>query len=140
MARRLAMLWTRTDFCDVHLKKDTGLFPLYISKTYGLPAEIVFTESARSTEETDIENVVTLTKIPKKGCFENAPSFSIFHFLRWYRFLAPYISYIKFNKNNVSHYMFFHATDNSLVLAWLARKYNKNVRSRKKNLKKMQIF
>ncbi|MBR1714950.1 MAG: glycosyltransferase [Treponema sp.] len=128
MPRKLAILWTRANFCDVHLKKDTGLFPLYLAKSYGLSAEIVFTESAKSTMKTDIDGVVALTKVPKKTVFEGAPSFSIFHFFRWYSFIAPYISYIKQNRNTISHYMFFHATDNSLVLAWLASRYNKNAK------------
>ena len=109
-------------------QKDTGLFPLYLSKSYGLPAEIVFTESDKGTMKTDIDGVVALTKVPKKTVFEGAPSFSIFLFFRWYSFIAPYISYIKKNRDTVSHYMFFHATDNSLILAWLVKRYNKNAR------------
>ena len=128
MPRKLAMLWTRANFCDVHLKKDTGLFPLYLAKSYGLSAEIVFTESAKSTMQTDIDGILKLQKIPKKSVFGQAPSFSISHFFRWYSFIAPYVSYIKQNRNTVTHYMFFHATDNSLILAWLARKYNKNAK------------
>ncbi|MBR1536292.1 MAG: glycosyltransferase [Treponema sp.] len=128
MPRKLAMLWTRRDFCDVHLKKDTALFPLYISKAYDFPAEIIYTESTKSTSLTDLEGAVTLTRIPKKTDFEDFPSFSIFHFFRWHTFIAPYISYIKQNRKAVSHYMFFHATDNSLILAWFAKRNNKNVK------------
>lgn len=127
MQQKLVLLLPWVTFADVHLKKDTGLFPLYMAKVYGIPAEIVFTDSPESTTAESIEGVVKISRFTNTHHFQEPPTLR--HPIQWLQFMKPYTDFIKKNKHTVSHYMFFHASEKSLLLSFFAKKCNKTVKT-----------
>lgn len=118
---KLVELLPWTEFLDVHLKKDPGLFPIYISKYYNIPYEIVYIKSNNnSTKVTDLPNngkIIGLKPIQKKRITKLTDIRRIF-------FLLPLIIYIIKNRKSISHYLLFHATDNSLTLAFFIKLFS----------------
>lgn len=109
-----------SDFQDVHLKKDPGLFPIYISREYEIPFEIVSTctNIKKKTTESINENG-TLIKFPtlKKRVISLKDPRRLF-------FLLPLIKYIWKNRKNKVRYILFHATDNTLTLAFFIKLFS----------------
>jgi glycosyltransferase involved in cell wall biosynthesis len=112
--KKLILLLPWTEYLDVHLKKDTGLFPVYFAKTYNIPVEIVFFESPLSTQITShrgvairrLESVKGITNPP--GLFKQPVKFLKF-LLRLFRFL-------KKENSAISHIMLFHLTSYTAFL------------------------
>lgn len=118
---KLVELLPWTELLDVHLKKDPGQFPLYVSKFYNVPFELVFIKCNKNSTKkkyiSDTGSIVALKPILKKKITKLTDFRRLF-------FLLPLIIYIIKSRKKVSHYILFHATDNSLTLAFFIKLFN----------------
>ncbi|MEE3410071.1 MAG: glycosyltransferase family 4 protein [Treponema sp.] len=118
---KLVELLPWTELLDVHLKKDPGQFPLYVSKFYNVPFELVFIKCNKNSTKkkyiSDTGAVLALKPILKKKITKLTDFRRLF-------FLLPLIIYIIKSRKKVSHYILFHATDNSLTLAFFIKLFN----------------
>jgi glycosyltransferase involved in cell wall biosynthesis len=112
--KKLILLLPWTEYLDVHLKKDTGLFPVYFAKTYNMPVEIVFFESPLSTQITSHRGVAIRRLKSIKGII-NPPGLFKQPF-KFFKFLLRIFGFIKKENNVISHIMLFHLTSYTAFL------------------------
>ncbi|MBB5225253.1 glycosyltransferase family 1 protein [Treponema ruminis] len=120
-------------FLDVHLKKDPGLFPKYLSQEYQLPYEIVFmdADTESSTKIRDIDNYGLISRINSPTRCKEQPDYIPYpfeDFKNWRIFIKPFINYIWKNRKSNSHYILFHNNDNTVVLAFFIKLFNKKAK------------
>lgn len=120
-SKKIIELLPWVDFLPVHLKKDPGLFPEYLSKTYDTPFEIVCISSAdKKIHREQIAPKGTLVKLPRFTKKQHKKLTDPCRFL----FLFPLIKYIWKNRKCSTNYILFHATDNTLTLAFFIKLFS----------------
>jgi glycosyltransferase involved in cell wall biosynthesis len=113
--KRLVLLLPWTNYLDVHLKKDTGLFPVYFSKEYNIPVEIVFFDGFTGSTKETFHRGVAIRKIkPPKGV-TTVPSLKKSPF-KFFSLLSKMFHFIKRESKSISHIMLFHLTYYSVFL------------------------
>ncbi|MDR2601891.1 MAG: hypothetical protein LBC53_05510 [Spirochaetaceae bacterium] len=113
--KKLVLLLPWTSYLDVHLKKDTGLFPVYFAKEYNIKTEIVFFDGGHplTTKETSHRGVA-IKKLPLPQGIDGVPRLR--NPVKFLRFLLAVCKYIKQESRSISHIMLFHATYYSMFL------------------------
>lgn len=120
-SKKIIELLPWLDFLPVHLKKDPGLFPEYLSKTYDTPFEIVCISSAdKKIHREQIAPKGTLVKLPRFTKKQHNKLTDPCRFL----FLFPLIKYIWKNRKSSTNYILFHATDNTLTLVFFIKLFS----------------
>jgi len=117
---KLCELLPWTEFLDVHIKKDPGLFPIYISNHYKIPFEIAYIHgNNKSTKISNLDNgiIKPLRPIIKHRIIK------LFD-LRRILFLFPLILYVFKNRKTNTHYLLFHTTENSFALIFFIKLFN----------------
>lgn len=105
MMRKLVLILPGIEFCDVHLTKDVGLFPEYLAREYGMPAEIVFRHNRESVQKKEWRGMRMTGLANASGC--NQPP-SIKRPLAFLRFLGIFTRWVRENAGSFSHVMMFH--------------------------------
>ena len=121
--------WT---FQEVHLKKDPGLFPKYISKEYDIPYEIAFLnlepENSYSKENIDSYGILKKIEATHSGKSESIKSNILPNpfddFKTWKILIKPICKYLWKNRKSNTHYILFHNNDNTVAFAFLIKLFN----------------
>lgn len=109
-----------TEFLDVHLHKDTGIFVSEFAREYGISCEIVFCDNPITGTTVSEYDGVKLVKLENKYAYKKPPRFrQIFNF---FRFLSIFMNYLRSQKGCFSHIMLFHITPYSLFLSKFIKK------------------
>ena len=132
MSKIVALLPWKS-FQDVHLKKDPGLFPKYISYEYKIPYEIVFMDAdpSFSTSKNTIDSFGKIIHVTPPLTCKQSPNYIPYpfeDFKNWRIFIKPFINYIWKNRKSNSHYILFHNNDNTVVLAFFIKLFNKKAK------------
>lgn len=72
--KKLLCLLPWTEFCDVHLVKDVGLFPEYFEKEYKIPVDFVFLDNRKTGTKLSEWHGMNLIKLPSAENYIQAPS------------------------------------------------------------------
>lgn len=127
--KNLVLLLPWIEFLDVHLKKDTGLFPEFLAREYGLRYRIVFTDvSPRNTNVQAISDLGMIERIPASQRNLEVPPEIDRGFVQWIRFMVPYIKFVLRTRKSVSYFMMFHLNKNTLFLVMMIKLLNRRAR------------
>lgn len=123
MIRKLIVILPWNKFLDVHLEKDVGLFPYYLSQEYGYKPEIVFYNETTLNEWRGIK----LKKLENPLGDQECPSFSRFP-IQFFKYIKPFKDYIRNNVRATDCLMFFHLNPPTLFLINYVRKINRQIK------------
>jgi glycosyltransferase involved in cell wall biosynthesis len=118
--KKMLLLLPWTEYLDVHLKKDTTLFPVYFAKIYKIPVEIVFFDSPVSTKITSYRGVTLRRLEPVKGIISPPSLFK--RPIKFLKFLLRMFEFIKKENGAISHIMLFHLTYYTAFLCLFIKK------------------
>lgn len=126
MKEKLLEILPWTEFLDVHLYKDTGIFVSNFAKLYKIPCDIVFCDnSTTGTKATEIEGV-KLVKLENKYRYDQPPRLR--QILKFFNFLNIFKEYIKSQLGYFSHVLLFHINPYTLYLTKFIKKLDPNIK------------
>ena len=127
--KKLILCLPWIELLDVHLVKDVGLFPEYFHSTYGIPTEIVCLGATERGIHKNIKNNIGVHIVEKSiypSDYKIPTKFT--EVFKIFRFLRPLRKYLNDNADKISHIMFFHITKKTIILAYIAKKKNPNLK------------
>lgn len=125
--KKLLCLLPWTEFCDVHLVKDVGLFPEYFEKEYKIPVDFVFLDNRKTGTKLSEWHGMNLIKLPSAENYIQAPSVKK-NPIKFFKFIKIFTDFLRKTKNSYSHIMMFHVSSTTLYLVRFIRKLDKNIK------------
>lgn len=125
--KKLLVLLPWTEFHDVHLVKDVGLFPEYFSLEYKIPVDFVFLDNENIGTKKSEYHGMRLIKLPALDESGKVPRL-LRHPLKFFKFLKIFTDFLKENKSIYSHVMIFHINSTTLYFADFIKKLNSKIR------------
>ncbi|MDO5760176.1 MAG: glycosyltransferase family 4 protein [Bacteroidota bacterium] len=125
--KKLLCLLPWTEFCDVHLVKDVGLFPEYFEKEYKIPVDFVFLDNRKTGTKLSEWHGMNLIKLPSAENYIQAPSVKK-NPIKFFKFIKIFTNFLRKTKDFYSHIMMFHVSSTTLYLVRFIRKLDKNIK------------
>ena len=125
--KKLLCLLPWTEFCDVHLVQDVGLFPEYFEKEYKIPVDFVFLDNRKTGTKLSEWHGMNLIKLPSAENYIQAPSVKK-NPIKFFKFIKIFTDFLRKTKNSYSHIMMFHVSSTTLYLVRFIRKLDKNIK------------
>lgn len=125
--KKLLVLLPWTEFHDVHLVKDVGLFPEYFSIEYKIPVDFVFLDNEKTGTKKSEYHGMRLIKLPALDESGKVPRL-LRHPLKFFKFLKIFTDFLKENKSIYSYVMMFHINSTTLYFADFIKKLSRKIR------------
>lgn len=125
--KKLLCLLPWTEFCDVHLVKDVGLFPEYFESEYKIPVDFVFLDNRKTGTKLNKWHGMNLIKLPSAENYIQAPSVKK-NPIKFFKFIEIFTNFLRKNKDSYSHIMMFHVSSTTLYLVRFIKKLNKSIK------------
>lgn len=125
--KKLLCLLPWTEFLDVHLVKDVGLFPLYLKSEYKIPADFVFLDNKKTGTKLNEYGGMNLIKLSARKEYSAAPRIGKNPF-KFFRFVKIFTDFLKRNNDSYSHIMMFHISTTTLYFVRFIKKMNKAIK------------
>ena len=119
--KKIVELFIIPEFKKVHLTKDVGLVPYYLSKIYNLEAEIVYTNRVKEELPQKFRGI-RLTELPYKKVNNFLNKIDKFKILENWNFLK----YLFKNLKNIDILFLFHFNKKKVPIVFLYKFLNKN--------------
>ena len=119
--KKIVELFIIPEFKKVHLTKDVGLVPYYLSKIYNLEAEIVYTNRVKEELPQKFRGI-RLTELPYKKVNNFLNKIDKFKILENWNFLK----YLFKNSKNIDILFLFHFNKKKVPIVFLYKFLNKN--------------
>ncbi|MDD5789394.1 MAG: glycosyltransferase family 4 protein [Spirochaetia bacterium] len=124
--KKFLVLLPWTEFLDVHLVKDVGLFPEYLGNEYKIPVDFVFLDSNNGTKKENYKGMNLIKLAPKKE-FSEVPRLA-FQPFAFFKFFKIFTDFLKKNKTEYSHIMMFHINSTTLLFVKFIKKINPKIK------------
>lgn len=126
MKKNMTLILPWASFQDVHLVKDVGLFPYYISKEYNIEINILSYDNKLNGTKLDEWRGMKIIKLPMLRQYDDCPSFIKEHNL-FNSYIKPFKEYLRNNISKINYLMFFHSCPATLELVKYAKKLNDSI-------------
>lgn len=125
--KKLLVLLPWAEFLDVHLVKDVGLFPEYLSAEYKIAVDFVFLDNKKTGTKKNEYKGMKLIKLNPLDNTGTVPRL-LNHPFKFFSFLKIFTDFLKKNEHIYSHIMMFHINSTTLFFARFIKKLDKNIK------------